>query len=270
MSFESDWQRCRKAVEAALDVQLPSVSESPEKLHEAMRYATLDGGKRFRAVLLIMTGEMLGVDTEVLLDPAVAIECVHAYSLVHDDLPCMDDDQYRRGKLSCFAAYDEATAVLVGDALQTLAFEIIASSDQLNHIGGRRSSLISVLAKASGSRGMAGGQALDLNFDSSNADSLLRVHRLKTAKLIQASVRLGALAYENLKDEEYAALSEYGELIGLSFQYQDDVLDDEHDVEFARLRASELRDQAIGALKTLSHDTTNLQKIAEFTVERLY
>ncbi len=270
MSFQIDWQRCREITEAALDERLPSEHEPPHRLHEAMRYATMDAGKRFRAVLVIMTGEMLGVDTKHLLDPAAAIECVHAYSLVHDDLPCMDDDKYRRGKLSCFAAYDEATAILVGDALQTLAFEILATSDALNHLGPRRSSLVSVLAKAAGSRGMAGGQALDLNLSNSNGSELLTVHRMKTAKMIQASVNLGALTCETLHEDEYQRLSVYGELVGLAFQFQDDVLDDDHDVDFARKRAVALKDQAITEIRSLPYDTTNLEQIADFSVNRVH
>ena len=236
-----------------------------------MRYATLNGGKRFRAVLTIMTGEMLGVDTELLMAPAAAVECMHAYSLVHDDLPCMDDDDFRRGVPSCHIAYGESTAVLVGDALQTLAFEILANDSNLVNLT-QAGKLVQTLAKAAGSRGMVGGQVMDIDLLDSDqiAIDLTMVHRLKTAKLIQASVRLGALMRGQLDERDFEALSEYGESIGLAFQFTDDYLDEEHQEENLQEKAASQRDQAIAAVRRVNRDTTNLEKIAKFVVDRSF
>ena len=272
MSFDQDWKRCQQAVEAALEAWLPSADEPPQKLHQAMRYATLNGGKRFRAVLAIMTGEMLGVDTKLLMAPATAVECMHAYSLVHDDLPCMDDDDFRRGVPSCHIAYGESTAVLVGDALQTLAFEILANHSNLVNFTTQAGKLVQTLAKAAGSRGMVGGQVMDIDLLDSDLTTidLTTVHRLKTAKLIQASVRLGALMSDQLNERDYEALSEYGESIGLAFQFTDDYLDEEHQEENLQEKAASLRDQAIRAVQRVNRDTTNLEKIARFVVDRSF
>ena len=272
MSFDQDWKRCQQAVEAALETWLPSADEPPQKLHQAMRYATLNGGKRFRAVLVIMTGEMLGVDTKLLMAPAVAVECMHAYSLVHDDLPCMDDDDFRRGVPSCHIAYGESTAVLVGDALQTLAFEILANDSNLVNFTTQAGKLVQTLAKAAGSRGMVGGQVMDIDLLDSDLTTidLTTVHRLKTAKLIQASVRLGALMSDQLNERDYEALSEYGESIGLAFQFTDDYLDEEHQEENLQEKAASLRDQAIRAVQRVNRNTTNLEKIARFVVDRSF
>ncbi len=272
MSFDQDWKRCQQAVEAALEAWLPSADEPPQKLHQAMRYSTLNGGKRFRAVLAIMTGEMLGVDTKLLMAPATAVECMHAYSLVHDDLPCMDDDDFRRGVPSCHIAYGESTAVLVGDALQTLAFEILANHSNLVNFTTQAGKLVQTLAKAAGSRGMVGGQVMDIDLLDSDLTiiDLTTVHRLKTAKLIQASVRLGALMSDQLNERDYEALSEYGESIGLAFQFTDDYLDEEHQEENLQEKAASLRDQAIRAVQRVNRDTTNLEKIARFVVDRSF
>ncbi len=269
MSFASDWQRCKKAADIALDVRLPPAAEPPRKLHAAMRYATMNGGKRFRAVLLIMTGEMLNTQTQPLLAPAAAIECVHAYSLVHDDLPCMDDDDYRRGKPACHIEYDEATAILTGDALLTLAFEILAQDQDLVNFDHCKGALIAALAQAAGCRGMAGGQMMDIEYENSGkmAANLNQVHTLKTAKLIQCSVRLGALL-SDVSDNEYECLSVYGENLGLAFQYRDDELDEEHQFQ-QRMRPAELyRDQAIAALANIDRDTTRLKEVARLVVNR--
>ena len=272
MSFDQDWKRCQQVVEAALEAWLPSADEPPQKLHQAMRYSTLNGGKRFRAVLVIMTGEMLGVDTKLLMAPAAAVECMHAYSLVHDDLPCMDDDDFRRGVPSCHIAYGESVAVLVGDALQTLAFEILANDSNLVNFTTQSGKLVQTLAKAAGSRGMVGGQVMDIDLldsDLTNID-LTTVHRFKTAKLIQASVRLGALMSDQLNERDYEALSKYGESIGLAFQFTDDYLDEEHQEENLQEKAASLRDQAIRAVQRVHRDTANLEKIARFVVDRSF
>ena len=270
MSFALNWQRCKEATDAALDIRLPSASEPPQKLHEAMRYVTLNGGKRFRANLVIMTGEMLGIETQPLLAPAAAIECMHAYTLVHDDLPCMDDDDYRRGKPSCHVAFDEATAILVGDALQALAFEILSNDQDLINFHNRKGDLVAVLAQASGSRGIVGGQLMDIDFEKSGViiEHLEEVHRMKTAKLIQCSVRLGALLCEDMDRQEYDSLSRYGESLGLAFQYKDDHLDDEHQEGQVMQLAEHQRDLAISSLRNINRDTTSLEEIARLVVDR--
>ena len=271
-SFKQNWERCRLLTEQALLERLPAADDPPQKLHEAMRYATLNGGKRFRATLVIMTGEMLGVDIEPLMAPAAAIECQHAFSLVHDDLPCMDDDDFRRGKPSCHKAFGEAVALLAGDGLLTLSMEILSSDRNLVHLPHKTGVLVETLAKAIGSTGMIGGQALDIEFTDSNSGvDLHTIFRLKTAKLIQASVQLGALLCDDLDSKDYDALSEYGEAVGLAFQYVDDHLDGEHLEENLLEKAADLRDQAVSAVRRLDGvDTSNLEQAANFVVEREY
>jgi farnesyl diphosphate synthase len=211
-------------VERALERRLPSASTEPNYLHQAMRYATLDGGKRLRAALVYTAGEALGAALTALDVPACAVELIHAYSLVHDDLPCMDDDDLRRGKPTVHRAYDEATAVLAGDALQPLAFDLLARDPALTVSSARRLEMIAALAHASGSIGMAGGQAMDLASvgGSMNASELEDCYRRKTGALIAASVRLGALAANTAPP---ATLDIFGEALGLAFQIADDILD---------------------------------------------
>ncbi len=270
MSFPLEWSRLQDATVTALEERLPPASEPPAKLHEAMRYATLNGGKRFRAVLLMMTGQMFGTGLERLMAPAAAVECVHAYSLVHDDLPCMDDDDYRRGMPSCHKQYDEATAVLVGDALQAFAFQILSSDESLVNLKDKSGRLVSILAGAIGSKGMTGGQALDIEFEINGVSTIdpFSVNRLKTAKLIQASVCLGACVSDAVTEQEYRVLSDYGECVGLAFQYRDDQLDDDALEDNPHEKASTMRDRALSAIRTLDRDTQNLEKLAEFVVSR--
>ncbi len=272
MSFKQDWIRCQKLTEQALEERLPPADLPPETLHEAMRYSTLNGGKRFRATLAIMTGEMLGVETKLLMPSAAAVECVHAFSLVHDDLPCMDDDDFRRGKLSCHAVYGEAMGVLVGDALYSLAIEILAKDGSLVHLQHKTGKLVAALSEAAGSTGMIGGQALDIALaDSNGGIDLHTVFRLKTAKLIQSAVKLGAIMCDDLEEQDYEALCEYGEAVGLAFQYIDDHLDGEHLEEDLLDKAIDLRDQAIYAVQRLNGiDSSNLVQAANFVVERKY
>jgi geranylgeranyl pyrophosphate synthase len=222
----------RERVRAALDARLPPASREPTRLHEAMRYAVLGGGKRVRATLVYAAGETVEAPAPRLDPPACAVELVHAYSLVHDDLPAMDDDDLRRGRPTCHRAFDEATALLAGDALQTLAFECLATpspglpTDQ-------RLAMVQTLAQASGSLGMAGGQAQDLAAVGHVLDlaGLERMHRLKTGALIRASVRLGALTGEDLATRALEDLDGYARCIGLAFQIQDDILDVEGETE---------------------------------------
>ena len=270
MDFDLEWRRCQKAANAALEQRLPPLSQQPTRLHEAMRYVTLNGGKRFRAVLVMMTGQIFGTNQECLMAPAAAVECVHAYSLVHDDLPCMDDDDYRRGMPSCHKKFDEATAVLVGDALQALAFQILSSDKSLVNLTDRTGALVATLAEAVGSMGMVGGQVLDIQFENFASDEVepITINQLKTAKLIQASVLLGARVSDSVTDDEFQALSDYGEYVGLAFQYRDDLLDGDALDENPVGRAIEMRDRAIKRIQPIERDTDHLEKLAEFVVSR--
>ena len=212
----------RNRVHAMLERALPPASEPPTRLHEAMRYAVLNGGKRVRAILVLATGEALGADADPLEPPACAVELIHAYSLVHDDLPPMDNHALRRGVPTCHCAFDEATALLVGDALQALAFEVLARSPARD--AGEQ---VRILAQASGSQGMAGGQAVDLESvgKTLTLEQLEYMHLHKTGALIRASVRLGALSAGARDPDVLARLDEYARCIGLAFQIRDDVLD---------------------------------------------
>jgi len=224
---------CRTRVERALDRWLPPETTQPGILHSAMRYATLGDGKRVRPVLVYAAGQALGARPDCLDAAACAVELIHAYSLVHDDLPAMDDDNLRRGRPTCHKAYDEATAILTGDALQTLAFRVLCEDDDLciDRIGRLR--MIAELAQASGSRGMAGGQALDMQATGREIElaELENLHIHKTGALILASVRLGALAAGAGRDERLAGLERYAKYIGLAFQVRDDILDVEGETE---------------------------------------
>jgi len=226
----SAWMRQRQAeTEAALERLLPDARIAPQRLHEAMRYATLGGGKRVRPMLVYAAGELAGADTRALDHAACAVEMIHAYSLVHDDMPCMDDDVLRRGKPTVHVEYDEATALLVGDALQTQAFLILAEPGLLNDAR-RQIEAVQLLARASGSRGMAGGQAIDLASvgQALDRESLEVMHLHKTGALIRASVQLGALCGD-VPPDALQALDRFGKSIGLLFQVVDDILDAEAD-----------------------------------------
>lgn len=209
----------------ALDRSLPSADRFPARLHEAMRYASR-GGKRLRAMLVYATGDVLALEAARLDSAAVAIELIHAYSLVHDDLPAMDDDDLRRGQPTVHKAYDEATAILVGDALQTHAFQVLAQ-DSSGLSATQRLAMISLLARASGAAGMCGGQAIDLESVGKQL-SLAEVeamHIMKTGALIRASLLLACAAAESLDAEDHERLDHLGKCLGLAFQIQDDVLD---------------------------------------------
>jgi geranylgeranyl pyrophosphate synthase len=212
------------------NVILPNKNTSPQHLHEAMHYGVMNGGKRIRPILVYATGEAFGVDNTLLDLPAGAIELIHAYSLVHDDLPSMDDDDLRRGVPTCHKVYDEATAILVGDALQTLAFSTLSEyhsilSPQI------RIAMVNCLAKAAGSLGMAGGQALDLRATGQQIqiDELQQIHSLKTGALIAAAVRLGTIAAQITDSKIVDRLDAFANHIGLCFQIQDDILNEEGD-----------------------------------------
>ncbi len=263
-----------------------------DTMQEAVSYAALGGGKRIRPFCILSLGAALGVDREILLPAAIAVEMVHAYSLVHDDLPAMDDDTLRRGQPTCHIAFDEATAILAGDALQTLAFEILSTAtDQLN--ADQQLSMLHTLAKASGHHGMAGGQYLDVQQQANTLTDLQNLHHHKTGKLIEAAVALGYLASESCSAAQRQALDTYAFHIGIAFQIQDDILDatqtseilgktqqkDLHQGKFTYVQAlgldgavSSLKQhhtQALTALQTFPTHTDLLECLANHIVQRI-
>ncbi len=226
--FPAQLEQWRARMEDALARRLPRAERCPERLHAAMRYSVLGGGKRVRPILLLATARTLGLPEERVEAAACALELVHVYSLVHDDLPAMDDDDLRRGRPTCHKAYDEATALLVGDALQSLAFELLARDPGLPDSGAVRACLVGLLAEAIGSLGMAGGQALDLQSEGHRLEieQVERMHALKTGALIRASVMMGAACAPDLEPHRERALAGFAAPIGLAFQIQDDLLDE--------------------------------------------
>jgi farnesyl diphosphate synthase len=220
----SQWQT---RMEQALASRLPGADEVPARLHEAMRYSVLGGGKRIRPALVFATGRTLGLDDDQVEAAACAIELVHVYSLVHDDLPAMDDDDLRRGRPTCHKAYDEATAVLVGDALQPLAFQLLARDPKLPPDPAIRLKLIDLLAEASGTFGMAGGQAIDLGVQGQaiGIAEVEQMHARKTGALIKVSVMMAAACVPALSAARRENLNQFSTAIGLAFQIQDDLLD---------------------------------------------
>lgn len=289
----ADLATLRKASHARVDAALTALFDDQHavspRLEAAMRHGLLVGGKRLRPLLVYLAGRSLGASADDLDAPAVAIELIHAYSLIHDDLPAMDDDDLRRGQPTVHKAFDEATAILAGDALQTLAFEVIAEAAHP-----RSSALIKTLAKASGRHGMVAGQALDLAAVGGlpDAGALAHMHAHKTGALIVAAVRLGGLVAVDEHDPRLAALTRYAEAIGLAFQIHDDVLDVIGDtatlgkisgadaarqkptypsllgLEGARQRAQALSDEAIAALAPLGERATPLADLAHYMIER--
>lgn len=225
----NDW---RDRMERALDARLPGSDVVPTRLHEAMRYSVLGGGKRIRSALVFATALTVGLSEDEVEAVACAIELVHAYSLVHDDLPAMDDDDLRRGRPTCHKAFDEATAILVGDALQPLAFQLLARDPALPSSPAVRLRLIDLLAEASGTFGMAGGQAIDLAASGRMLDiaQVEDMHARKTGAIIRASVLMAAECAQDLERSLYAGLDQYATAIGLAFQIQDDLLDITSDV----------------------------------------
>ncbi len=220
-------------IEHILDRELPAAASEPTALHRAMRYAVLGHGKRIRPRLIYATGAVLGLSAAQLDAPACAVELIHAYSLIHDDLPAMDDDNLRRGKPTTHVAFDEATAILAGDALQALAFEVMASGSGTGDLAVIRARQMATLTRACGSNGMVGGQALDIASEgrSIGLDMLEQIHRMKTGELLRACVLLAADCRFDLPDAEHRALDDFGGYIGLAFQVRDDVLDVEATTE---------------------------------------
>lgn len=290
-----DWMKTVQAgSEHDLSGFLPAATATPTKLHAAMRYALLGGGKRVRPLLVYAAGALFDADAAILARAAAAVEMIHAYSLVHDDMPCMDDDALRRGKPTVHIAYDEATALLVGDALQSQAFVVLAEADISVIPPARLAAMLTVLAHASGSAGMCGGQAIDLDSVglSLTLEQLEQMHQLKTGALLRAAVVLGALAGKDLDAAEMAALDQYSRAIGLAFQVVDDVLDATADsatlgktagkdaadnkptyvsilgLEPSRTLAETLRLEAHAALAPFGDKALRLRELADLIVQR--
>jgi geranylgeranyl pyrophosphate synthase len=281
-------------VQGVLDSALPSADLIPHRLHAAQRYAVLGGGKRLRPLLVYCTGEALGIPLPILDAPAAAVELIHSYSLVHDDLPAMDDDDLRRGQPTTHRAFDEATAILAGDALQVLAFSLLSRDRTPGVSSDARLKMIQILADASGTTGMAGGQAIDLAAvgRNLNLEELEAMHRLKTGALIRASVLMAAACSENLSAAQWNALDGYSQDIGLAFQIQDDILDVEGKTEeigktsgadaarakptypsvlglaAAKTRAVELKLRACDRLAALGAGAQVLAWLASYVIER--
>lgn len=229
LSAEEYLEQCATLVDAAFERWLPAAGQQPQRLHQAMRYGVLGGGKRVRPALCLAAAEALGAEPQAALVPACAVELIHAYSLMHDDLPAMDNDDLRRGRPTTHIAFDEATAILAGDALQTLAFDWLSRLGEIPPAV--RLKLVQRLATASGSLGMAGGQAIDLGSvgQAITLAQLEQMHRHKTGALIEASVATGALVAVAAEDHRHQALTRFASALGLAFQVQDDLLDVEGD-----------------------------------------
>ncbi|NBC12655.1 MAG: geranyl transferase [Gammaproteobacteria bacterium] len=300
--------QCRERIEAVLDARLPPADASPERLHAAMRYAVLGSGKRVRPILAYAAAQAAGVAWERIDAAAAALELIHASSLVHDDLPALDDDDLRRGRPTCHKAFDDATALLAGDALQTLAFEVLAADE--HNPPAARVRMVARLAQAAGAAGMLGGQALDLASEGQqlDLDALKDIHRHKTGALIRAAVAMAAIAAEESAQQmadaadnaqtpaqtpaQTAAMDHYAACIGLAFQIQDDLLDVEGDtavigktsgadaahhkatypsllgVEAAHAAAAELVTSALAALSDFGAGADPLRWIAGYIVHR--
>lgn len=287
---------CQNRVEKALEDRLPSGQLLPQKLHQAMRYSVLNGGKRMRPMLAYCTGKTLGIDPEALDGPACAVEFIHVYSLIHDDLPAMDDDDLRRGKATCHVAFDEATAILAGDALQALAFEILAHDPSIMTTNEGRLKMIIALAKASGSQGMVGGQAIDLQSVGTrlNLPELENMHIHKTGALIRASVNMATLAKTDIDPNVATKLDHYAKCIGLSFQVKDDILDEESDTATlgktqgkdkdndkptypallglagAKQKAQELHEKALDSLSIFGKEADLLRDLSLYIIQRTH
>lgn len=282
-------------IEQVLFNAMPTDTQMPTTLHQAMRYAALGGGKRVRALLAYAAGEFCGASLEHIDVSAAAVELIHAFSLVHDDMPCMDDDDLRRGKPSTHKQFGDATALLAGDALQSLAFELIAS-DQLTIPASQKISILHCLAFATGSRGMAGGQSIDLESTGIRLTQaqLAEMHQLKTGALMHAAAMMGAYSASNADIQKQHAVDTFAKAIGLAFQVVDDILDTEADtatlgktagkdaeqdkstyvtllgLDTAKALAQSLYQQALAPLEAYSQEADMLRSLANFITQRQF
>ncbi|WP_166423900.1 (2E,6E)-farnesyl diphosphate synthase [Paraglaciecola sp. 20A4] len=296
MTFETQQKRVHQHVDALLQAQISALGDHAPTLKNAIQYALLMGGKRMRPFLVYAVGEALGIQEADLDAPALALECIHAYSLVHDDLPAMDDDDLRRGHPTCHIQFDEANAILAGDALQTLAFEIISHYPLSVFANQQRIELVKILSRASGYSGMCGGQAIDL--DSTNKrisqSQLELLHSKKTGALILAAVEMACTLSTDITDQSKELFRQYAQTIGLAFQVQDDILDVIGDsetlgkpqgsdqeqnkstypallgIEGAQRYLSELHQEALQALLALPYNTQVLRSFTDFVIHRNY
>jgi farnesyl diphosphate synthase len=294
MSLKQTLETWRERVDRSLDQWLPEETTLPFDLHRAMRYAVFNGGKRVRPVLVYAGGQAVDAPTEYLDGPACAVELIHAYSLVHDDLPAMDNDDLRRGQPTCHKVFGDALAILAGDAMQALAFHILVHGAGPD--AARRVEMVEALSHAAGSRGMAGGQAIDMAAVGKELTvaELENMHIHKTGALIRASVQLGALCAPELDRDRLRQLDHYAKCIGLAFQIQDDILDEEGDtatlgktqgadrernkptypallgIEGSRSLAHELLDDALHSLDGFDEAATPLRDIARYVIERTH
>lgn len=294
LDFKSRAQAYCARVEHALETWLPPADKTPTRLHQAMRYSVLSGGKRIRPILVYATGQAFGVPIEQLDGPACAVELIHAYSLIHDDLPAMDNDDLRRGLPTCHRKFDEATAILAGDALQTLAFTVLADDATMRASSATRVRMLSALAHASGANGMCGGQAIDLAAVGQTLThaEVENMHAHKTGALIRCAVVLGAESADTLMTVNRAKLERYAYALGLAFQVRDDILDIEGDtavigktqgadmarnkptypsllgLDGAKCVADSLHEQALDALSGFDQRADTLRDLSAYVVRR--
>ena len=297
MTFHSKLQAFQQRVDNALDSYLPAEDPPEHHLAAAIRYAIIGGGgKRIRPAMVYAAGEAMNADSDYLDIPACAVEMIHAYSLIHDDLPAMDDDDLRRGRPTCHKQFDEATAILAGDAIQALAYEILADERHFKLPEAQHLKMLHCLTQASGARGMAGGQAMDLASvgKTLSLQQLENMHQLKTGALIRSSILLGARCARNTDDEKILALDEYSKCIGLSFQIHDDILDVTADTETlgkpqgsdqqqskptypsiiglekSKELALEQHDKALSHIQQFGEEADTLRQLSAYIVERDY
>jgi geranylgeranyl diphosphate synthase type II len=295
MDIKTYLSRKKNIVDKALEKLVPRADAFPPSVHEAMRYSLFAGGKRVRPILALAAAEALGTKSDDLLPIAGALELIHTYSLVHDDLPAMDNDDYRRGMATCHKVYGEAIAILAGDGLLNMAFEILSDRQRLKAVpAGRLIAIIREISTASGAHGMVGGQVVDMESEGREVDfpTLEYIHTHKTGALIRASVRTGAL-YARAGKRQYTALSHYGELVGLAFQIADDILDitgkrEEtgkdvgsdikkgkktfpafYGLEESRRRATEVADKAVASLQGFGRAADPLRELAKYIITRV-
>jgi geranylgeranyl diphosphate synthase type II len=295
MDIKTYLSRKKEIVDKALEKLVPRVDAFPPSVHEAMRYSLFAGGKRVRPILALAAAEALGTKTDNLLPLAGALELIHTYSLIHDDLPAMDNDDYRRGMATCHKVYGEAIAILAGDGLLNMAFEVLSDQRRLKAVpAGRLIAIIREISTASGVYGMVGGQVVDMESEGRDVDfpTLEYIHTHKTGALIRASVRTGAI-YARAGKRQYTALSHYGEMVGLAFQITDDILDitgkrEEtgkdvgsdikkgkktfpafYGLEESRRRATEVADKAVHSLRDFDRKADPLRELAKYIVTRV-